>query len=123
LNNWDGVLKTPGQVQSVTIGSFTVSDADQLGGGGCGNISLTNNSMSENADYGYKGESANEFTLDAGATNTDITNSGRVDDIWTVWELDGSSMLTAIIGNSGADATPEQNTNIPCVNFGGLAGT
>lgn len=123
LNNWDGVLKTPGQVQSVTIGSFTVFDADQLGGGGCTDIQLTNNSATETADYAYKGESANEFNLAPGATNTDITPSGRVDDIWTAWELDGSSMVTAIIGNSGADATTLASGNIPCVNFGGLAGT
>jgi len=122
LNNWDGVINTPGAVQSVTIGSFTVFDADQLAGGGCSDIQLTNNSATENADYGYKGGSANDNQLLAGDTQTDISNSGRVDSIWTAWELDGSSMVTAIIGNSGADATPLASGNIPCVNFGGLAG-
>ncbi len=46
LNNWDSVLKTPGQVESITEGSFTVFDADQVGGGGCSDIQLTNNSTS-----------------------------------------------------------------------------
>ena len=51
MSNWDGVLKTPGQVQSLTIGSFTLSDADAVGGAGCSVITLTNNSSSENADF------------------------------------------------------------------------
>jgi hypothetical protein len=52
LNNWDGVLKTPGQVQSVTIGSFTVFDSDLPSGLGCSDISITNNSATQNANSG-----------------------------------------------------------------------
>ncbi len=138
LNNWDSVLKTAGQVESVTIGSFTVSDADALDGSGCSNISLTNNSSSTNAFYGWEYDAANDVTLDSGATTTGSVSLPYLEDAGyfadngyaQAWLQDGSSMLTALVGNSGggdtngtAYATQELNGDFPCVNFGGVAGT
>jgi hypothetical protein len=131
LNNWDGVLKTPGQVQSVTIGSFTISDADAVDGTGCTNISLTNNSSTQTAYYGVSGQISTGSTLKSGATNTDFQHGGYYNDANAQgFEPDGSSMFLAFLANSGgadaaypAAATPEPSGNYPCINFGGLAGT
>jgi hypothetical protein len=137
LNNWDSVLKTPNQVESITIGSFTVSDADAVDGTGCTYIQLTNNSPSQTAYYGWANNNANYDSLAPGASTSSASPNywmyaGRFiyDKGGQAWEPDGSSMITALIGNSGgadsngtAYATQEPNGNYPCVNFGGIAGT
>ena len=125
LNNWDGVLKTPGQVQSVTIGSFTVFDADQLGGGGCTDISITNNSATQNADYYYwDGDQTDRGSLGKGLTETGIVvynNTGAYP--MSAYLLDGSSMITTMAANSQDFANAGANGNIPCINIGGISGT
>ena len=131
LNNWDGVLKTPGQVQSVTVGSFTISDSDTVDGKGCSDINLTNNSSTQTAFYGTDGEIATGKTLKPGATATDFQHGGYYNDQNAQgFEPDGSSMFLALVANSGggdaaypATATPQPSGNYPCVNFGGIAGS
>jgi hypothetical protein len=71
LNNFDANLTTPGQVNSVTVGSFTVSDADAVGGTGCVGIGVTNNSSHGgelNADSGGNNGGTTTDALAKGAT-------------------------------------------------------
>ncbi|HEY1521562.1 MAG TPA: hypothetical protein VGF70_00995 [Solirubrobacteraceae bacterium] len=116
---------------SVTIGSFTISDADALGGGGCSDINLTNNSTSQNADVGVGAFDDFNDTgygpLAPGATTTSnlqgfLVQSGQVNAMFSAALVDGSSMISGIVGNSGGQATKQANQNIPCINVGGVAG-
>ena len=131
LNNWDGIITTSGAVMSVTIGSFTISDADKLGGGGCSNIDLTNNSSSQKADVGIGAfDDLNDTgygPLAPGASTTSSTVGylvlpGEVNAMFSAALVDGSSMISGIVGNSGTNASPQANQNIPCINVGGVAG-
>ena len=122
LNNWDGVLKTPGQVQSVTIGSFTVSDADQVDGDGCSNVTLTNNSSSQTASYnaGALGSGATG-TLIPGSSPVPVGGAGTFNNVFQAVLMDGSSMVSGLVGNY--DGTQQPSGNLPCINVGGVAGT
>ncbi len=142
LNNWDGVLKTPGAVQSLTIGSFTVSDADALAGGGCTVIALANNSASETADSDLALNNApnspsfanpvsasgiapgsNESVQQGGAGPPGFTPSVEANSFLNAFQAaleDGSSMITGLVGNDSGTAQP--NGNLPCINVGGVAG-
>jgi hypothetical protein len=121
LNNWDGVLKTPGQVQSVTVGSFTVFDSDMVSGGGCSDIQVTNNSSSQTADYDtYLNYSSNSYRIAPGATLDAISSGDFLNPIQAVLE-DGSSMFTALVGNENGTALASGNK--PCINVGGVAGS
>ena len=133
LNNWDSVLNTPSQVQSVTIGSFTVFDSDLPDGTGCSFIQVANNSASQNADYGIgQFDTFGDQGIAPGTTTTfpGGVGAGFVNVLFQGALLDGSSMITGIVGNSGGGssngtsyATAQPNGNIPCINVGGLAGT
>jgi hypothetical protein len=141
LNNFDNVLKTPGQVESVTIGKFTVFVADQVNGDGCGTLNLTNNSSGTEADYArYNDDQAyiaaraannpdDAGPVDPGAT-VDVSNEGGSTTAANNGELliplqallqDGSSMLTGQLGIWTGPASPSGNS--PCITVGGLAGT
>jgi hypothetical protein len=125
------VINTSGAVMSVTIGSFTISDNDALGGGGCSNIDLTNNSTTQNADVGVGAFDDFNDTgygpLAPGASTTSssqgfLVQPGQVNAMFSAALVDGSSMISGIVGNSGTDATQQANQNIPCINVGGVAG-
>ena len=139
LNDWDTVLSNPGQVQSITIGSFTLFDADQLNGNGCSRISLTNNSASQGADWGRYNETQSTVlggnnmpdgygVLAPGATtyvsfkggDTSPDHNGELLIPLQASLQDGSSMLNGLIGM--ATGTQEQNGNYPCIDMGGVAG-
>ena len=128
LNNWDGVLKTPGQVQSVTIGSFTVSDADAVGGGGCTGITVAvpaadAGNWSAVEDYAHHGISSG-WLPQAGQTLNGTTPSFNSDTGGIAFQgvvLDGSSMISGVIGSEDGNAQPSGNA--PCINVGGVAGT
>jgi hypothetical protein len=114
------------------VGSFTVSDNDALNGSGCSDISLTNNSTTQTAFWGTHGDIGVGHTLAPGATDTDFQDGGDYNDTNAqAFQPDGSSMLLALVANSGgvnansgvAYATPQANGNHPCINFGGVAGT
>ena len=133
LNNWDGVLKTPGQVQSVTIGSFTVSDADAVGGGGCTGITVAvpatdAGNWAEVDDYGRYISSPwttqNGTSLNPGSTvpSSGTSFAGNVGGIvFQAVVLDGSSMVSGFVGSANGNTQPSGNA--PCVNVGGVAGT
>ncbi len=137
-------MSTPGQVQSVTIGSFTMSDADALDGSGCTAILLTNNSSSTNADFSTllnansgltfgptgtiatgtanndEGPSANTIYVSGSFGGYDTPRANRlVNPVQAVLE-DGSSMVTGLVGND--NGTAQANSNLPCINVGGVAG-
>jgi hypothetical protein len=113
---------------SVTIGSFTVSDNDAFGGGGCSDINMVNNSTTQTADWGLdQYDNFNDQSLAPGASTStssfgNLAASGFVNVLFSGAELDGSSMITGIVGNSGNQATQQANQNIPCINMGGVAG-
>jgi hypothetical protein len=113
---------------SVTIGSFTVSDNDAFGGGGCSDINMVNNSTTQTADWGLGPyDSFNDQSLAPGASTStssfsNLAAAGFVNVLFSGAELDGSSMITGIVGNSGNQATQQANQNIPCINMGGVAG-
>ncbi len=109
----------------MTIGSFSVFDSDLQNGTGCSQISITNNSATQNANYYYyDGAHTNEFSLSAGTTSTNIVEYNGVDAYpESVYLLDGSSMITTMAANSAGYATPLASGNIPCINIGGMAGT
>ena len=135
LNNWDGVLKTPGQVQSVTVGSFTLFDSDLVTGKGCSTINLTNNSSTQTGelkatyeqpiqDYSNHTQNVEEYyydTVSKGSTYNDLINGTELDETFQVVLQDGSSMLSALVGNWNGTAAP--SGNVPCINVGGIAGT
>ena len=139
FNNFDGILSTAGSTKSVTIGSFTVSDFDQLDGNGCGPISFTNNSTSQSADWSRYNESqgtivgspvAEEWGVLGKGSSTQISTQGGSSTPGNNGELlvplqallqDGSSMITAQVGMETGNAAP--SGNFPCINVGGVAGT
>ena len=128
LNNFDKYLTTGGEVNSVTIGQFTVSDNETLAGGGCGGITLTDNSPT-GVKYAYteadfaananSGWSALNAAGSAGATNLGTDDTFQTQAILQ----DGSSMLTATVGNNDDITSPLANNLQPCIDVGGLAGT
>ena len=121
LNNWDGFLKTPGQVQSVTIGSFTVSDADAVNGGGCTMATLTNDSSAQDAHYDVAGPGPGPTTLAAGSTLPVEASADTYNNVFQAALLDGSSMVSGLVGN--VNGTPQPSGNKPCINVGAVAGT
>ncbi len=105
---------------SLTIGKFTLSDADALGGGGCTQLTLTNDSASVEADYQtFLNDGAS--TLDPGSNHTlGFGADELLNPVQAVLE-DGTSFLTAMVGND--DGPTQANQNIPCINVGGAAGS
>jgi hypothetical protein len=135
LTNFNKLLTTAGQVNSVTVGQFTVSDNEALDGSGCGGIILTDNS-STGVKYSYDfvdfanntnhGWSSGNAAGAAGATNfgalTGPPPGDNSDNIQAFLE-DGSSMITSTVGDND-DATPVLANNLQtCVDVGGVAGT
>lgn len=121
LSNFDMVLSTPGQVHSVTIGQFTVSDADQTGGTGCLGLSITGNSATQTYDFAQNKFDTIWANEAAGSTTPIGTGPGDqpLEGIMATLK-DGSSMVTGLIGDDNATALPSGNK--PCINLGGVAG-
>jgi hypothetical protein len=112
-------MATPGQVHSVTIGAFTVSDADQPGGAGCLGVSVTDNSKTDyyigNGNGGtWSGETPPSTVfkyLPAGYHSNNLFQAVLVD---------GSSMATGDVADVNGPTTASGNT--PCYDVGGVAG-
>jgi hypothetical protein len=140
LNNFDAYLTTPGQTESVTIGQFTVSDADQLAGNGCIGIAVKNNNSSINgwlnANSGGNNGSTSTTALAAGST-LDVYDNDAPDGSNTgagasapgflpfqAWIASGttSSSVTGIVSDANSDTTLA-NGNTPCLDMGGVAGS
>jgi hypothetical protein len=111
---------------TLTVGSFTVTDNDQLGGGGCGDIMVTNNSTSQKMDYAANLNSTSYTPIDPGGS-VDIQKAffnATTPDFLNPFQAvlqDGSSMITLLVGND--NGTAQANGNLPCINVGGVAGT
>ena len=125
LNNWDANLTTAGQVNSVTVGSFTISDADALGGGGCNGVTLTDNTTKK---YDFA-ETTTAFAFD---TDGDWDNGVAASTTQTLADLtagavfqamlgNGSSMVSGVVGDNNGSV--QSNGDIPCIDVGGIAGT
>jgi hypothetical protein len=111
---------------SVTFGSFTVSDSDQLGGGGCSAITLSDNNPNVDADYadnggGGLGHGATMGRPTHSAPQTIGNGAGTFLNLFQAVLEDGSSMITGDVGNEDAKVLP--SGNLPCVNVGGVGGT
>jgi hypothetical protein len=140
LNNFDAYLTTPGQTHSVTVGSFTVSDADQVNGKGCLGIGITNNSSSTDGwlNAGSKGTNGSTMTVALGKGSTlDVydedapdgtdTGAGTSADpamLFEAWLASGStsSSVTGLVGDANSD-TPSPSGNTACLDMGGFAGS
>ncbi|HEY1523356.1 MAG TPA: hypothetical protein VGF70_10130 [Solirubrobacteraceae bacterium] len=139
LNNFDAYLTTAGQTQSVTVGQFTVSDADQLNGNGCLGVAVTNNNSTINgwlsAGTGADNDTSTIVALDAKST-LDVNDQDAPDGtdvgagtsaspamLFEAWLASGStdSSITGLVGDANAD-TASANNNIACLDMGGFAG-
>ena len=143
FNNFDGILSIAGSTKSVTIGSFTVSDFDQLDGTGCGPVTLTNNSAGQKGNWSRYNENQSTIvgspvagdwgvlgTAGSGTNSQQISGEGGSSTPSSNGELlipvqallqDGSSMITGQVGMETGNAAP--SGNFPCINVGGVAGT
>ena len=125
LNNWDANLTTPGQVNAVTIGSFTVSDADAIGGGGCNGVTLSDTSTKKydfaetTTAYAYDTDGDWDTGLAATSTQTLADQTGGA--VFQAALTNGSSMISGVVGDVNGSAA--SNGNIPCIDVGGVAGT
>lgn len=114
----------------MTVGSFTVTDADAVDGTGCTDINLNNNSSSvEGYRSFYNDDRPNP--VDPGTSIFLHHNWPGSSFAFEAFLADGSSMVTGLVANSGgyysggetALAAPQPSGNYPCINMGGIAGT
>ena len=136
LNSFDQLLATAGASRSVTMGSFTVSDENSPGGGGCTGIVLSVpggtlvagggpgwNLWTTDGATGGTGETTSEQSLGSPA---DITpgamaiTSGTQNNLFSAVVNDGSSMITGIVSDSTIESTG--NGPAACLDWGGVGG-
>jgi hypothetical protein len=124
LNNFDKTLTTAGQVNSVTVGQFTVSDSEALSGSGCNDIMLTDNS-STGVKYAYTDTDFSGFNGDQAAGSAGALDLGTDDGsiVLQAFLQDGSSMLTGIVGDDDDFTPTNANGLTECVDLGGVSGT
>jgi hypothetical protein len=124
------VLSTPGQVHSVTVGSWTLNQADAVAGGGCTDMNLVNGSSSQSgelkATYQTSGNSngAENYYYDnvtPGDNYTDIIGGNQLDETFQAVLNNGSSMISGLVGSW--NGTTQASGNVPCIDVGGVAGT
>ena len=123
LNNFDKTLNTAGEVNSVTVGQFTVSDSEALSGSGCNDLTLTDNSAS-GTKYAYTDGDFTSWTTgnasgSAGALDLS-TDDGSI--VLQAFLQDGSSMLTGLVGDNDANAPSNGAVTTTCIDVGGVAG-
>jgi hypothetical protein len=117
-----------GQINSVTVGQFTLSDHENLDGSGCGGVMLTDNSATGvKYAYSFADFAANTnhgWTQDNAAGASGATNFGS-DNSFTIQAFlqDGSSMLTGTVGDNDAATPTLPNSLQTCVDVGNLSGT
>lgn len=122
--NFDKVLTTGGEVNSVTVGAFTVSDNEALNGSGCGGITITDNS-STGVMYAYAHEDDNDgFTTDlaAGAGGATTFTPDHVNG-FNVALQDGSSMAFGRVADLDDSTTTEANGLQTCIDLGYVSGS
>jgi hypothetical protein len=130
-------MTTAGASNSLTIGSFTVSDANSPSGGGCTGIVLSVPGgrlvasggpgwtvWTTDGATGGTGETASGQRLGSPSDVTPGTTaiaSGTQNNVFSAVINDGSSMISGI----ASDSTVENKGNGPgaCLDWGGLGGT
>jgi hypothetical protein len=120
ITNFDKDLNTAGEVNSITVGKFTVFDAENTAGTACTGINLTGPATTS----GYTWASgtttwSNETTTN---TQTDIINDSAPERV-AAYADDGSSFLMAFVGSDDEHATPLASGLQPCVDVGGVSGS
>jgi hypothetical protein len=126
LNNFNKDLTTAGQVNAVTIGSFTLSDSEALDGSGCNGVLLTDNSTTGvKYDYSQDGDddtwTGPEDAGSAGAAAIPTTTDEFA--VFQAFLNDGSSMVSGFSGDNDDDTTLQANGLQQCVDVGGMSGT
>jgi hypothetical protein len=124
LNNFNKDLTTAGQVNAVTIGSFTLSDSEALDGSGCNGVLLTDNSTT-GVKYDYSHTDFSGFNGDQAAGSAGALDLGTDDGsiVLQAFLQDGSSMLTGIVGDDDDFTPTNANGLTECVDLGGVSGT
>ena len=137
LSNFDKFLTIAGAANSVTIGSFTVSDANNFNGGGCTGIvlSVPGGTLVASGGPGWSVWTTDAATAGSGETASrqslgipgDITpgtvaiTPGTQNNLFSAVVNDGSSVITGIVSDSTIDSTG--NGPKACIDWGGFAGT
>jgi hypothetical protein len=122
-NNFDKVLNTAGQVNSITIGQFSVVDSEELSGGGCNDVELVDNS-SAGTKYNVGAFESETWSADRGTGVTGETElaGNEPNGLFQAVLVDGSSMISGNVGDLDAE-TDLPNGLDPCYDVGGAAGT
>ncbi|HEY1523377.1 MAG TPA: hypothetical protein VGF70_10235 [Solirubrobacteraceae bacterium] len=118
------MLNTAGQVNSVTVGAFSVSDNEALDGSGCGGITITDNS-STGVKYAYAHEDDGDaFTPDlaAGSAGATTFSADEVNGFNVALE-DGSSMAFGRVADVDTDTTVLSNSLQICIDLGYVSGS
>ena len=130
-------MTTAGAANSVTIGAFTLSDANNPNGGGCTGIVLTvpGGTPVANGGPGWSAwrtdgatsgteETTSEQSLGSPGTITPGTvaiTSGTQNNVFSAVVNDGSSMITGIVSDSAIENP--NNGSGACLDWGGFAGS
>ena len=120
LNNFNKYLTTAGQVNSVTVGAFTVSDSEDLGGLGCNGIKLTGPGTTKGYTWS---DTTKSFPVDETAANTVPLTLDEFNVPLQAAADDGSSMITGVLGDSDDNTTKTPSGLQPCIDVGGISGT
>jgi len=114
------LLNTAGQVNSVTVGAFTVSDSEALGGSGCNGIMLTGPATT--TGYAWSVTSGAALTDNTTTNTKSVTDDGANVPLQAVTDS-GSSMITGILGDDDFTTTNTPAGLTPCIDVGGVSGT
>jgi hypothetical protein len=122
--NFDKVLNTAGEVNSVTVGAFTVSDNEALDGSGCGGIMITDNSPA-GVKYAYAHEDDGDTFTPDNATGSAGATTFSADEVngFNVALEDGSSMAFGRVADLDNDTTLLSNNLQICVDLGYVSGS
>jgi hypothetical protein len=127
LNNFDKYLTTAGQVNSVTVGHFTISDSESVSGTGCNGLTITDNSSTVKYDFAHDDDydSFSQYdTTDNALALEDSTPPATDETVgFQAFLDDGSSMVTGHVGDGDDDTTALPSGLQPCIDVGGVAGT
>jgi len=121
--NFNKYLTTAGQVNSVTVGKFTLSDSEALGGSGCNGLSLTESNSSSTVNYsGATDDDFDGFTDETPTTNLLGSATDETVGFQAVMD-DGTSMVSGRVGDEDDNTVALSNGLQPCIDVGGIAGT
>lgn len=130
-------MRTAGAANAVTIGPFTLSDANNPNGGGCTGIvlSVPTGTLAANSGPGWSLWMTDGATSGTGQTisqqrlgspggitpGTVAVTSGTQNNVFSAVINDGSSTITGIVSDSTIE-TPGDGADA-CLDWGGLEGS